>query len=285
MFIFFRQSNIKVVGRPGIARILVVDDSITVAKFTEMVLSARGHEITFAMDGEECMQKLNSRPIDIIILDVVMPGKNGFQLCREIKSNKQFSHIPIIMMTTKSQDADKFWGMRQGANAYLVKPCPEEDLINTVHKYVPAPNPVGVGSEPVVLNPQTEQPTTDRMSAECPDKAKKGYVIPSVSASTPVSQSVINKAEERPTTYSESPKDKMAHQAAESDAFYIFRRQFEQEAGKKEAPELIGSASTPLPQARKSATGELPALPSEETVKKPLSLKEKLNNSFYRFNN
>jgi CheY-like chemotaxis protein len=284
VFFFIRRIN-NVVGRPGIARILVVDDSITVAKFTEMVLSARGHEITFAMDGEECIQKLNSRPIDIIILDVVMPGKNGFQLCREIKSNKQFGDIPIIMMTTKSQEADKFWGMRQGANAYLVKPCAEEVLINTVNKYAPLSDPAEVMSGPVVLKPQAEPPETETMSVECPETVKKGYVIPSVSASTPVSQSIIDKAEERSAPPSEPLKEKAAHQAAAPDAFYIFKRHFEQEARKKEAPELVGSASAPLSQTRKSATGELPALPKEEKQKKPLSLKERLHNTFYRFNN
>lgn len=118
------------------AKILVVDDSITVAKFVEMVLTAEGHSMAFALDGDEAIARIKNEKYDLLILDVVMPRKNGYQLCREIKNNEQYKSIPVIMLTTKGTESDKFWGMRQGANEYLTKPCNPEALVGAVNKYV-----------------------------------------------------------------------------------------------------------------------------------------------------
>ena len=118
------------------AKILVVDDSVTVAKFVEMVLTAEGHSMAFALDGDEAIARIENEKYDLLILDVVMPRKNGFQLCREIKNNEQYKSIPVIMLTTKGTESDKFWGMRQGANEYLTKPCNPEALVGAVNKYV-----------------------------------------------------------------------------------------------------------------------------------------------------
>src|SRR5512143_376532 len=118
------------------AKILIVDDSITVAKFVEMVLTAEGHSLAFALDGDEAIARLKNDRYDLLILDVVMPRKNGYQLCREIKNNEQYKNMPVIMMTTKDTDADKFCGMRQGADEYLTKPCSPEALVCAVNKYV-----------------------------------------------------------------------------------------------------------------------------------------------------
>ncbi|MGO9378902.1 MAG: response regulator [Dissulfurispiraceae bacterium] len=118
------------------ANILIVDDSITVVKFMEMILTAEGHSLAFALDGDEAISRLESDKFDLLILDVVMPGKNGYQLCREIKNNEQYKDIPVIMLSTKGTDSDKFWGMRQGANEYLSKPCNPETLVRVVNKYV-----------------------------------------------------------------------------------------------------------------------------------------------------
>ena len=119
-----------------VAKILVVDDSITVAKFVEMVLTAEGHSMAFALDGGEAIARIKNEKYDLLILDVVMPRKNGYPLCREIKNNEQYKSIPVIMLTTKGTESDKFWGMRQGANEYLTKPCNPEALVVAVNKYV-----------------------------------------------------------------------------------------------------------------------------------------------------
>ena len=128
--------NNPATARVLMARILVVDDSITVAKYVETVLKAEGHSLAMAADGEEALARIKSDNFDLLILDVVMPRKNGYQVCREIKSNEQYKTIPVIMLTTKGLDHDKFWGLRQGANDYLTKPCTPEDLVCAVNKQV-----------------------------------------------------------------------------------------------------------------------------------------------------
>ncbi len=118
------------------AKILVVDDSVTAAKSVEMILSSEGHSLFFAVSGEEALERIKTETFDLIILDVVMPGKNGYQVCREIKSREESRKIPVIMLTTKGLDADRFWGVRQGADEYLTKPCEPEALKSAVHKYI-----------------------------------------------------------------------------------------------------------------------------------------------------
>ena len=88
------------------------------------------------MDGEAAEEKVRSEKIDLIILDVIMPKKNGFQVCRDIKSNDLYKKIPVIMVTSKDQESDKFWGMKQGADEYLTKPFKPEDLVKAVKKYI-----------------------------------------------------------------------------------------------------------------------------------------------------
>jgi CheY-like chemotaxis protein len=288
------------VGRPAIARILVVDDSITVAKFTEMILAAAGHKIIFAMDGIECMQKLraSASEIDLIILDVVMPGKNGFQLCREIKSSKEFGHLPVIMMTTKGQDADKFWGKRQGADAYLVKPCPEELLLGTVRQYVPEPVVEQAGPSLADLATAPSLVKTDTAALDIPpENVKEAENAPAETPSAPVSQTVECQAEElqavecqaeeRPVPPSEYfKKDTPGPAEPVRNTFYSFSDTVENQVVAEKQPETY-QEEVPEPQTQpvQAAASEIPAPPKEEPKKKPLSLRERLQNSFYRFSN
>jgi CheY-like chemotaxis protein len=283
------------VGRPAIARILVVDDSITVAKFTEMILAAAGHEIIFAMDGIECMQKLraSASEIDLIILDVVMPGKNGFQLCREIKSSKEFGHLPVIMMTTKGQDADKFWGKRQGADAYLVKPCPEELLLGTVRQYAPEPIVEQAGPSLADLATAAASVKTDTAALDIPpDNVEETDSSLAETPSAPVSQTVECQAaecqaEERPVPPSEYfKKDTPVPAEPVRNTFYSFSDTVESQVVAEKQPETY-QEEVPEPQTQpvQAAASEMPAPPKEEPKKKPLSLRERLQNSFYRFSN
>jgi len=118
------------------AKILIADDSLAELQIFQQALSPTGHTIVTVMDGEAAEEKVRSEKIDLIILDVIMPKKNGFQVCRDIKSNDQFKNIPVIMVTSKDQESDKFWGMKQGADEYLTKPFKPEDLLKTVKKYI-----------------------------------------------------------------------------------------------------------------------------------------------------
>ncbi len=118
------------------AKILVADDSLAELQIFQQALQPTGHTIVTVMDGEAAEAKVKSEKIDLIILDVIMPKKNGFQVCRDIKSNEQFKNIPVIMVTSKDQESDKFWGMKQGADEYLTQPFKPEDLLKAVKKYI-----------------------------------------------------------------------------------------------------------------------------------------------------
>ncbi len=115
-------------------KVLIVDDSAVERTIIAKVMTALGYTIVEANDGEEGEAKAIALKPDIIVLDVVMPKKDGFQVCRNLKKMPETAKIPVIMITSKNQDSDKFWGMKQGAIAYLVKPFNEEDLVSAVNK-------------------------------------------------------------------------------------------------------------------------------------------------------
>ncbi len=116
------------------ARILVADDSMTDLKFATNALEETGHEIITAMDGEEAENKIRSEQVDVVVLDVIMPKKTGFQVCRNIKNDDKYKDIPIILLTSKKQESDKFWGKKQGADEYITKPFEPFELVTVVKK-------------------------------------------------------------------------------------------------------------------------------------------------------
>jgi twitching motility two-component system response regulator PilH len=118
------------------ARILVAEDSITDLQFIKNALQETGYEILTASNGDEAEQKVRSEMVDLIILDVVMPKKNGFQVCRSLKRDEKYRHIPIILITSKTQDSDRFWGLKQGADEYVTKPFEPTDLLEAVKKHL-----------------------------------------------------------------------------------------------------------------------------------------------------
>jgi twitching motility two-component system response regulator PilH len=115
-------------------KILVVEDSPTQLKLTVEALGGQGYEILTAMDGKEALEKvLNDKP-ELVLLDVVMPVMDGFQVCRKMKVSPDMRHIPVIMLTSKNQKADEFWGKKQGADLYLTKPFDKLQLQHAVVK-------------------------------------------------------------------------------------------------------------------------------------------------------
>jgi two-component system, chemotaxis family, response regulator PixH len=112
--------------------VLLVEDTMTEAVIIGGTLRNAGFEIIQALSSEEAKVKLSQRRPDLIVLDVVLPGESGFELCRELKENADTASIPIVMCSTKNSEMDKFWGMKQGAAAYLTKPVVPEDLVRTV---------------------------------------------------------------------------------------------------------------------------------------------------------
>jgi twitching motility two-component system response regulator PilH len=113
----------------AIQKILLVDDSKTELHFLTDLLSKKGFNVRTAVNGEEAMRRLEEEVPELILMDVVMPGQNGFQLTRAITRDERYAHIPVIMCTSKNQETDKVWGMRQGARDYVVKPVKAEELL------------------------------------------------------------------------------------------------------------------------------------------------------------
>lgn len=110
-------------------KILVVDDSPTELTLTKNFLLGKGFQIVTAVDGEEALAKAASERPDLILLDVILPKKNGFQVCRQLKTAEETREIRIVLVTSKTQDSDRFWGLKQGADGYLTKPFRGEDLL------------------------------------------------------------------------------------------------------------------------------------------------------------
>ena len=116
-------------GTMGIKRILVVDDSATERHMLRDLLTKAGYEVVSSDNGEDAIVKARQVKPDLILMDVVMPGLNGFQATRAISRDPITKSIPVIMCTSKSQETDKIWGLRQGARDYLVKPVDRETLL------------------------------------------------------------------------------------------------------------------------------------------------------------
>jgi twitching motility two-component system response regulator PilH len=119
------------------ARILIVDDSPSQLLGIKRIVEKLGHETLSAEDGAAGVEVAKQEKPDLILMDVVMPNLNGFQATRTISKNPDTAHIPIILVTTKDQETDKVWGMRQGAKAYVTKPIKEEELIRTLKEFLP----------------------------------------------------------------------------------------------------------------------------------------------------
>jgi twitching motility two-component system response regulator PilH len=112
-----------------VKKILIVDDSPTDRQFLLEVLSKAGYQCVTAESGDEAIAKSKTEQPDLILMDVVMPGTSGFQATRAITRDEATKHIPIIMCTSKNQETDKIWGLRQGARDYLMKPIDAKALV------------------------------------------------------------------------------------------------------------------------------------------------------------
>jgi twitching motility two-component system response regulator PilH len=118
-----------------IKKVLLVEDSKTELHHLSDMLSKRGYSVRTAENGEEAMRRLAEDKPDLILMDVVMPGQNGFQLTRAITRDPQFADVPVIMCTSKNQETDRVWGMRQGARDYVVKPVVADELIAKIKAF------------------------------------------------------------------------------------------------------------------------------------------------------
>ncbi len=120
------------------ARILIVEDSPTEQTMMANLLRQHGHEVWTAEDGQKAIVAAREHRPELIFMDVVMPVLNGYQATRELKKDELTAHIPVVMLTSKTQDSDRYWGMRQGAKAYLCKPASNEDILRAVDELIPS---------------------------------------------------------------------------------------------------------------------------------------------------
>ena len=114
------------------ATVLIVDDSPTEVHVLKTMLEKNGYSVLSATSGEQGVALAKERKPDLVLMDIVMPGLNGFQATRQLTTSPETAHIPVVIITTKNQETDRVWGMRQGAKDYLTKPVSEQELINKI---------------------------------------------------------------------------------------------------------------------------------------------------------
>jgi len=118
----------------NMARILIVDDSPSQLLGIQRIVEKLGHQILTATDGAAGVETAKAELPDLVLMDVVMPNLNGFQATRTLARDEATRHIPVILVTTKDQDTDRMWGMRQGAKAYITKPFSEDELSEVLER-------------------------------------------------------------------------------------------------------------------------------------------------------
>jgi twitching motility two-component system response regulator PilH len=112
--------------------IMIVDDSAMIREMVCAHLKQQGLTVVEAFDGADAIEKVKVSLPDLVVTDVVMPNKNGYELCRWLKGDPKANKIPVIMCTTKSEEFDRYWGMKQGADAYITKPYNPDELLTAI---------------------------------------------------------------------------------------------------------------------------------------------------------
>lgn len=112
--------------------VLVVEDSVTQRQMITDLLRGSGLDVTVAGDGVEALEQIQGQHPDIVVLDIVMPRMNGYEVCRRLKADPKTQHVPVVMCSSKGEEFDRYWGMKQGADAYIAKPFQPTELVGTV---------------------------------------------------------------------------------------------------------------------------------------------------------
>lgn len=119
-------------------RILAVDDEANVRRIVQVILTRAGYQVTLAADGVEGLDKVRAEQPDLVVLDVMMPHMDGFEMLRRMKADPEIAGVKVVMLTARAQDADIFEGERMGADLYLTKPFNPNDLLQAVNRLLPA---------------------------------------------------------------------------------------------------------------------------------------------------
>jgi twitching motility two-component system response regulator PilH len=112
--------------------VLIVEDSVTQREMITELLQGSGLTVTVANDGMEALEHIEGAQPDLVVLDIVMPRMNGYEVCRRLKSDPKTQRLPVVMCSSKGEEFDRYWGMKQGADAYIAKPFQPTELIGTV---------------------------------------------------------------------------------------------------------------------------------------------------------
>lgn len=118
------------------SKILIADDSATQVALIQTAVSEAGHIAVVATNGDEALRLAASEKPALILLDVVMPNTDGFQVCRKLRKQPETATTPIVLVTSKNQETDRFWGLRQGANDYVTKPFETKTLVELIRKHL-----------------------------------------------------------------------------------------------------------------------------------------------------
>jgi twitching motility two-component system response regulator PilH len=117
------------------AKVMVVDDAYSELKLMESILKSAGHEVVSLIDGEALEDKLSSERPDVLLLDIVMPKRNGYEILRALRKDARTKTTPVVLVSSKNQESDRAWGKRQGADDYLGKPFTSEQLLTMVKRF------------------------------------------------------------------------------------------------------------------------------------------------------
>jgi twitching motility two-component system response regulator PilH len=118
------------------AKVMVVDDAYSELKLMEAILRGAGHQVVTLIDGDALEDKVTHERPDVLLLDIVMPKRNGYELLRALKRNAETRATPVVLVSSKNQESDRAWGRRQGADAYLGKPFTSDQLLTMVGQFV-----------------------------------------------------------------------------------------------------------------------------------------------------
>jgi twitching motility two-component system response regulator PilH len=117
------------------AKVMVVDDAYSELKLMESILRSAGHEVVSLLDGEAIEDKLSTERPDVLLLDIVMPKRNGYEILRSLRKDARTKGMPVVLVSSKNQESDKVWGKRQGADEYLAKPFTSDQLLTMVKRF------------------------------------------------------------------------------------------------------------------------------------------------------
>jgi twitching motility two-component system response regulator PilH len=117
-------------------KVMVVDDAYSELQMMENILKSAGHQVITYLDGDALEEKMAAERPDVLLLDIVMPKRNGYEILRGLKKDERTRHTPVVVVSSKNQESDRAWGKRQGADEYLMKPFTADELLKAVRVFI-----------------------------------------------------------------------------------------------------------------------------------------------------